>query len=124
MISLIEDLKRIVKEKMSIVKGTAHSYEHVNRVFKIATFLAKLEKADLELVQLGALLHDVGRGVGEPHNEAGAKLADIILEDLKYPQKRREMVVKIVLNHRFSLWDRLETLEEKIVWDAEMLNQK
>jgi len=49
-----------VKEKMLPLDGTAHSYSHVDRVVKIATFLAKKEKADLELVQIGALLHDIG----------------------------------------------------------------
>ena len=71
-----------MKEKMSILNGTAHSYEHVNRVFKVATFLAKKEKADLELVQIGSLLHDIGRVVGEPHNETGAKLASKILTEI------------------------------------------
>ncbi len=72
--SLIEELEGIVKEKMSPLEGTAHSYEHVDRVAKIAILLAKKEKADIELVQVGAILHDVGRCVGQPHNETGAKL--------------------------------------------------
>ena len=122
MILLIDDLERIVEEKMSMVKGTAHSYEHASRVLKIATFLAKLEKANLELVQLGALLHDVGRGVGEPHNETGAELADTILDEMNYPQERKEKVVKIVFNHRFSFRNRLETLEQRIVWDADKID--
>ena len=70
---------------MSILKGTAHSYEHVNRVVKIATFLAEKEKANLELVQIGALLHDIGWAVGKPHNETGAELASKILKEINYP---------------------------------------
>jgi len=58
--SLFKNLELIVKEKMLPLDGTAHSYSHVDRVVKIATFLAKKEKADLELVQIGALLHDIG----------------------------------------------------------------
>jgi len=73
MSTLVKTLTPIVKERMHLLQGTAHSYEHVERVFKIATLIAKKEKADLELVQLGALLHDIGRVVAEPHNETGAQ---------------------------------------------------
>ena len=73
---------------MSTLKGSVHSFEHVKRVYEMATFLAKEERADLELVQIGALLHDIGRPVGEPHRETGAKLTDKILKELKYPQKK------------------------------------
>jgi uncharacterized protein len=66
--SLIEELERIVKEKMLPLEGTAHSYEHVDRVVKIALLLAKKEKADVELVHVAAILHDVGRCVGQPHS--------------------------------------------------------
>ena len=115
---LVKSLETIVKERMSKLEGTAHSYEHVKRVFQIATFLAKKEKADLELVQIGALLHDIGWTLGQPHNETGANLAGKILRRINYPQERIEKVINIVLRHPLDLRDKLEALEEKIVWDA------
>jgi uncharacterized protein len=120
--SLIENLQALVKEKMYPLEGTAHSYEHVDRVLKIATLLAKKEKADLELVQVGALLHDLGRALGQPHNEIGAKLAIEALEKMKYPRERSEKVAKIVLYHPLDFRERLQTLEEKIVWDADKID--
>lgn len=120
--SLIEDLQALVKEKMSPLEGTAHSYEHVDRVLRIATLLAKKEKADVELVQAGALLHDLGRALGQPHNEIGAKLARETLEKMNYPRERSEKVAKIVLYHPLDFRERLETLEEKIVWDADKID--
>lgn len=107
---------------MSKIQGSAHSYEHVNRVFKIATFIAEKEKADIELVQIGALLHDIGRIVGEPHNETGIKLANRILKEINYPQERSEKITKIIFCHLLSFKDTLETLEEKIVWDADKID--
>lgn len=107
---------------MSKIQGSAHSYEHVNRVFKIATFIAEKEKADVELIQIGALLHDIGRIVGEPHNETGVQLANIILEEINYLQDRSEKIIKIILRHPLSFKDMLETLEEKIVWDADKID--
>lgn len=73
---------------MIVVAETVHSFEHVERVFKIATFLAEEEKADVELVQVGALLHDIGWIIGKPHNENGAKLASEILKEINYPEDK------------------------------------
>ena len=119
---LMKSLQTVVKEKMSLLEGTAHSYEHVDRVLKIATSIAKKEKADVELVQVGALLHDMGRALGQPHNKIGAKLAREVLEKMNYPKERSKKVARIVLYHPLDFKDRLETLEEKIVWDADKVD--
>jgi len=120
--ALIKKLGIIVKEKMSELEGTAHSYGHVDRVLKIATFLAKKEGADVELVQIGAILHDIGRTVGEPHNETGAKLASEILNGEGYSSHRSKKVARIVLRHALPFRGQLENLEEKIVWDADKID--
>ena len=116
-------LEEIVKETMSVLDGTAHSYAHVDRVVKIAAIIAEKEKADRELVRTAALLHDIGRAVGEPHNETGAKLAREILEQSRnYPEERIEKIVKIIKLHPLAFKDKLETLEERIVWDADKMD--
>jgi len=120
--SLVKTLAPVVKERMNFLQGTAHSYEHVGRVLKVATLVAKKEKADLELVQLGALLHDIGRTVAEPHNETGAKLAKEILTEIGYPEHRRKKIARIVMLHPLDFKDRLQTPEEKIVWDADKID--
>ena len=56
--AMMKSLEITVKGEMSALADTAHSFEHVRRVVQIATFLAEKEKADTELVQAGALLHD------------------------------------------------------------------
>jgi uncharacterized protein len=118
----IEHLREIVRARMVRMEGTAHSYDHVARVVRIATFLAKKEKADVELVQVGALLHDVGWSSGQPHNETGAKLAVEILREIGCDQEKAEKIVGIILHHPIDLKDQLETLEERIVWDADKID--
>jgi len=121
--SLPKKLEDIVKETMSSLEGTAHSYAHVDRVAKIAAILAEEEKADRELVHTATLLHDIGYAIGEPHNETGATFARQILEQsTSIPKQRIESIVKIILRHPIASRDKLETLEEKIVWDADKID--
>jgi len=122
MSSTVENLESIVEEKMAVMKESVHSFEHVKRVFKIATFLAEKEKADVELVQIGALLHDIGWAMGELHHETGAESASEILKEINYSLERIEKIVRIVSCHPLDFRDKLETIEEKIVWDADKID--
>ena len=115
-------LTSIVKERIIDIEKTIHFFDHLERVLRTAVLLSEKEGADLELVQLGALLHDIGHVIGEPHNETGARLAREILREAGYPEEIIEKVARIVFRHRESLGHELETLEEKIVWDADKID--
>jgi uncharacterized protein len=118
----VKKLKIFVNNRMSVLEGTAHSYQHVDRVLRIATFLARKEAANVELVQIGTLLHDIGWTLTQPHNETGAKLATEILKEIGYPQGESEKIVRIILRHCLDFKGKLETLEEKVVWDADKID--
>jgi uncharacterized protein len=120
--SFVEELEKIVKEKMLPLEGTAHSYAHVDRVVKTAVLLAKKEEADAELVRVGAIPHDVGRCIGQPHNESGATLASKILKGLNYSPQKTRKIARIVLLHDIGSENKLHSLEEKIVWDADKID--
>lgn len=115
-------LTSIVKERIIDIEKTIHFFDHLERVLRTAVLLSEKEGANLELVQLGALLHDIGHVIGEPHNETGARLAREILKEAGYPEEIIEKVARIVFRHRESLGHELETLEEKIVWDADKID--
>ena len=55
---MTDNEKRFIK---SIFSGDSsdHDYYHTIRVYKLATKIAKQENADVKIVQLAALLHDV-----------------------------------------------------------------
>lgn len=50
------------------------------------------------------------------------KLANRILKEKEYSQEKIEKIVKIILRHPLPLKNKLETLEEKIVWDADKID--
>jgi len=97
--------------------------QHVKYVVKEAISLAKEYGADLEIVELGALLHDVAlmANVGErkDHHVNGANIAKDILNKVNYPKERIESVVGCVLNHRSS--KNTKNIEEQCVADADIL---
>ena len=57
--------KKVIQNTICFVKKTlersegGHDWFHINRVYKNALLIAKNEKVDLFVVQLGALLHDI-----------------------------------------------------------------
>ena len=99
--------------------------DHIKYVVKNAIELAKKYNADVEIVELGALLHDIAMpseiGPREEHNVYGAKIADELLTELKYPEDRKERVKECVLRHRGSKELPRNTIEEQCVADADVI---
>lgn len=105
----------------------AHDWKHVQRVYKLGEKLAKEEDADIETVRLAILLHDIGRaredhGEIEDHAEWGAEKSREILESHGYEESLIEDVVRCIRAHRYSTSPEPETLEAKIVSDADNLD--
>ena len=57
--SLVQKTANYVKVKLKN-EHTGHDWYHAERVWKMAKKLQKEEGGDLELVELSAILHDVG----------------------------------------------------------------
>ncbi len=99
--------------------------EHIKYVVKNAVELAKKYQADVEIVELGALLHDIAMpseyGTREEHNVYGVKIADELLTKLNYPEDRKERVKECVLRHRASKDLLRNAIEEQCVADADVI---
>ena len=97
--------------------------QHIKYVVYEAKLLAERYNADMEIVELGALLHDIAlmAGVGGrvDHHTNGAKLADELLRKIGYPEGKINRVVGCVLNHRSS--KNATNNEEVCVADADIL---
>lgn len=57
-----------------------------------------------EKIYLTALLHDLGRleeaELGTPHHEAGARLAQKLLDKIGYPREEQREILSAILGHR------------------------
>ncbi len=107
-------------------EGT-HGFSHVERVFNLCIHIGKEEGADLEVLALASLLHDVARplesaGKVEDHAAEGARIARHFLRSLGYPEEKVEAVARAIEAHRFSRGPEPETLEARILSDADKLD--
>lgn len=118
----------IAKIKASLVdKDPAHDLAHFSRVVKTAKHLCHTEQAELAIVVPAAWLHDL---VNVPKNHPDRKLAsrysaDAAVEFLKeidYPENYFQGIYHAIHAHSFSAQVPLETLEAKIVQDADRLD--
>jgi uncharacterized protein len=102
----------------------AHGFEHVLRVLALAERIGEAEEADMEIVHVAALLHDVARaetaGTGRCHAQAGAERARKILRG--GPPERVEAVAHAIAAHRFRRGPAPATLEAQVLFDADKLD--
>ncbi|MHC1721748.1 MAG: HD domain-containing protein [Aminipila sp.] len=103
----IENLNRI-KTAETYRIFCCHGIAHLLDVARIA-YLYNLEhnlELEKEMIYLTALLHDIGRAkeyiTGEPHEQAGKELTELILSQLNYPEEKREMILTAIENHRIK----------------------
>lgn len=88
-----------------------HGMDHVLAVARILYILVLEEKlnVDKELVYATAVLHDIGRYEqyenGTPHNEAGALIAEKIMEDCDFSVSERAQAVAAIKGHRKDVSD-------------------
>ena len=128
MSEIIEKIKQellIRCEKSKEKDGYDFWNEHIKYVVENGIELAKKYGADIEIVELGALLHDIAMpseyGEREQHHIYGAEIAEQLLTELNYPKERIEQVKNCVLNHRGSKDRPRNTIEEQCVADADVI---
>lgn len=131
------------------VKRDGPNHQHVLRLFAAAPELARAEGADLEVVQLAALLHDVTKedGTGTPferfctHHAQAAAVARLELPTLGYSSATTARVAEAIEQHMGPLgenpefhaprfmsgfcqreYPRPSTAEARVLFDLDMLD--
>ncbi len=124
---IVQQIKNFVEDECK--KPTSkYGYEpfpfHFVQVVKYADGLANKLGGDKEVIQLAAWLHDIGSIMNgrEDHHITGAAIAEKKLKELNYPSEKIEWVKKCILNHRGSQQNNRESIEEKIIADADAMS--
>jgi uncharacterized protein len=123
---LVQQTVDFVKEKFQN-EGSGHDWWHIYRVWQLAKHIAAQEKgANMLIVELGALLHDIADFKFHGGDlEAGPKAARQLLNKFNVDEKIIHQVCHIVGHVSFKGADQkngMQSLEGKIVQDADRLD--
>lgn len=122
---LIEKTIDFVKTSLSEAEG-GHDWWHIYRVWKTAKHIAEKEKADMFIVELAALLHDIADS--KFHNgdeEKGPAKAREFLQSMQVDEKVVAHAVNIIANISFKGGKHVKdfnSVELDIVQDADRLD--
>jgi len=105
-----------------------HGWDHTLRVRNLCRIIGASEGADLPVLEIAALLHDIGRPIQDRasgtvcHARKGAELAEPILAPLPLSKTRKDNIIHCIRTHRFRGEDVPETLEARVLFDADKLD--
>ena len=113
---------------ISCMEDSAHDKEHIYRVLYNALRIAKTERdVDYDVLICACLLHDIGRKeqFENPqicHAIVGSEKAYSFLVSNGYESRYAEKVRHCIKTHRFRKHNLPESLEAKILFDADKLD--
>ena len=123
--TLVERVAAHIKAKFSD-EGSGHDWFHIDRVWRLARRLASEEGADRQVVELGALVHDIADWKFHGGDDsAGPRAAQALLVGEGATQSVVDAVVDIVATLSFKgagVRTEMTTLEGRCVQDADRLD--
>ena len=123
--TLIDKTILFVKQQLQNAEG-GHDWFHIERVYKNALLIAENEDCDLEIVKLGALLHDIADSKFHNGDETiGPKEARKFLETQNVKEETITHVLNIIENISFkggNFEKKFSSKELDIVQDADRLD--
>jgi uncharacterized protein len=124
----VEAIARLVSEHVGRgEQSVAHRMDHLNRVRRNALLIARDHpEADLELLELAALLHDADQPFDDKANHVARSMtrARELLKQVGFPEARSRLVLAIIAEHSSEHVAEVQpaSLEAKILFDADKLD--
>jgi len=122
---LILATKTFVQQELANAEG-GHDWFHIERVYKNALLIAEEEDVNLDIIALGALLHDIADAKFHQGDETvGPKKAQQFLQQQNVEPATIEQVIKIIENISFkggNFQQQFHSKELAIVQDADRLD--
>lgn len=117
-----------IAQKLFTGARASHDWDHTIRVLRLCEHIGSEERADMDVLRVAAVLHDIGR----PHQDAclgsichavhGAMLAKPIVAMLVFSPEQKDNILHCIRTHRFRGINVPETLEAKVLFDADKLD--
>jgi uncharacterized protein len=122
-----------VQQRFAAFNDPAHGWEHIERVYTLAMYLARQEGADAFIAGMAALLHDLGRLPNEAresdghndtrhHADLSAEQALELLARHQVPAQAQQAIAHAIVAHSFSRGIEPRTPEARIMRDADRLD--
>lgn len=124
---IVGKLRRIAKDFCD-EEGGCHGPDHSLRVEETALFIGARMGARQDVLQAAAILHDIGRRFETDsqgalcHAEKGAEMARDILTGCDLSKPDITAICHAICCHRFRGTNVPETLEARIIFDADKLD--
>ncbi len=114
-LSAVRDIAR-----QMLGNATFAGLDHAERILQIVEDIGQREGADLDILRVAALLHDIGVPVNKPrHYEIGALMARGILSQLGFTEDEIEPIAHVIEAHSRYGGPDPQTIEGKILQDAD-----
>lgn len=119
---ILEKTRDFVKEKM-YKEGSGHDWFHVERVCNIAKYLAQKESADMFIVEMTALLHDIDDWkFSDVYNTT---VTEEFLKSVEVSEEDSNRILNIIktMSYKGGVVDSTQnTIEGMVVQDADRLD--
>lgn len=123
----LEHIKLEAQKLFDNSKGS-HDWDHTLRVYRLCERIGKAEGADMTVVRTAAYLHDIGRICQDQsagkicHAAEGARMALPMIKHLPVSNLQKYNIIHCIRTHRFRNNQAPETLEAKVLFDADKID--
>lgn len=106
----------------------SHAWDHSLRVLRLCERIGKVEGADMGVLRVAALLHDIGRMHQDAssgavcHAEKGEAMARPMVDRLPLSKQQKGNVLHCIRTHRFRGDQAPCTTEARVLFDADKLD--
>jgi uncharacterized protein len=124
---LLAALQVQVRSLFEAARGS-HALDHTMRVVRLCERIGPAENADMDVVRVAALLHDIGRSRQDAsngrvcHARKGAEMAVEMIRNLPLTDGQKQNILHCIRSHRFRGDQKPETREAAVLFDADKLD--
>ena len=123
-ILMIEKTKDFVKEKL-YGEGSGHDWFHIERVYNLSKFIAEKENADLFIVEITSLLHDIDDWKFSNDTDTNTTTTENFLASISVPKNDINKIISIIKTMSFKggvVDSTQNSIEGKVVQDSDRLD--